>query len=341
MARFPKILAFFAMSALIQVGCGDASLEDPSIKGASAAVVGGRSADWAELYGTVEIRSRRPSYGFCSGTLIAPRLVLTAGHCVVVMKSDGRVVAIQERALEVGAGYLDSDLTDMGQVVAVQKILLHDQYDAEFLESARGADRHGMGSPHDIALLVLKEPLATVTPVPLVSNSIVEEAVRLGDVGLVSGYGVHDLASKASGQLYLAEADLERATQVEILTRPHVGFADSCYGDSGGPLYLSDPDSDALYLAGVVSRGRADVSLECGAGGIYTSVSGHAEWIQTTVQKAFDEGMLDSMDLGPSAGREIEIVRSNPSGCSVGSIENPSSIVWWLMVALVLWRRRA
>jgi Trypsin len=56
---------------------------------------------------------------------------------------------------------------------------------------------------------------------------------------------------------------------------------DSCFGDSGGPVYLQTPQG--TVLAGVVSRGvSTDQARPCGAGGIYVRPDSVLEWIEQT-----------------------------------------------------------
>ena len=52
------------------------------------------------------------------------------------------------------------------------------------------------------------------------------------------------------------------------------GGADTCKGDSGGPLFGTDPDSGELVLVGITSWGR-----ECGDGGVYTRVAKFQDWL--------------------------------------------------------------
>ena len=53
---------------------------------------------------------------------------------------------------------------------------------------------------------------------------------------------------------------------------------DSCFGDSGGPVYLQTADAD--YLIGVTSRGLESSPTPCGGGGIYTRADAVATWIE-------------------------------------------------------------
>ena len=60
---------------------------------------------------------------------------------------------------------------------------------------------------------------------------------------------------------------------------------DTCYGDSGGPLYIQQFPGDPMKLIGITSRAkRANPDALCGPGGIYTSleVSEVRNWLRTT-----------------------------------------------------------
>src|SRR4029453_14849785 len=60
------------------------------------------------------------------------------------------------------------------------------------------------------------------------------------------------------------------------------GGADSCNGDSGGPVYYMGIDGK-LYLAGLTSRGLP--SLPCGGGGCYVRVDFFQAWIKETLTR--------------------------------------------------------
>ena len=54
--------------------------------------------------------------------------------------------------------------------------------------------------------------------------------------------------------------------------------ADSCSGDSGGPLMVQEDEENKMYLRGVVSFG----TRKCGKGfpGVYTDISYYIDWIK-------------------------------------------------------------
>jgi secreted trypsin-like serine protease len=54
---------------------------------------------------------------------------------------------------------------------------------------------------------------------------------------------------------------------------------DTCYGDSGGPVYVEH--DGGWYLAGATSRATADSLRPCGDGGIYVRLEKYIDWIKS------------------------------------------------------------
>lgn len=116
---------------------------------------------------------------FCGGTLIAERVVLTAGHCLWKTSTD---------TVRVAFGILSSNLTEAeenAQVIDVESIRLQSAYQDH--ESNYGSD---------IALLILKTAViidSIVSPVclPQRFDSTLREAQENGGFGLVAGEHSH------------------------------------------------------------------------------------------------------------------------------------------------------
>ena len=156
---------------------------------------------------------------------------------------------------------------------------VHPDYDHDFImgRSRDGAGQGGIGSPNDIALLILARAFDDVPIAPLLTRVREQALVRHGDIGFVAGYGVHDLDAGSTGELYISDAVIDIIGLRELLTTRIDPLGDSCYGDSGGPLYVPTDQGD--FLVGLVSRGRSDVKRDCGDGGVYTLLSAHLSWI--------------------------------------------------------------
>jgi secreted trypsin-like serine protease len=196
----------------------------------------------------------------CTGTLIAPQAVLTAGHCVA--HGCGERIYIGDRAGEDGVE------------VRVRKAITHPDYVPNTL--ARMFD--------DLAVLILAEPVTTVQPAHVCSPDALLEArsVRLVGYGNTNfsgddGYGIRrmvDVGVASDHPEYGARFETEFVAGAPYLDR------DSCTGDSGGPAYI---DVGRWELAGATSRPTRNSRRDCGDGGIYTRVPAYRDWLESIV----------------------------------------------------------
>ena len=329
----------------IALGCGDPDWQGRGGVGSRpAAVVGGWPATGEQIFATIEIRRAGASRGFCSGALISPSLVVTAAHCAVVEPDPGVVLPAEPGSLFVAAGHLSSDSVTDSMLRPVIDIRVHEEYDHDFVmgRSRAGAGQGGIGSPNDIALLVVGEPYDQIPSAPVLTAERQIELVRHGDVGFVAGYGVYDLDDRSTGALYISDAVIDIIGPRELLTRRRDELGDSCYGDSGGPLYLPTDAGD--FLVGLVSRGRSDVELDCGDGGVYTLVAAHLPWIAASAGGLFDP-KLQSYDETFSFLEEGAEAFANPEGgslhgvgrCSASNAGAPTlpwALAWLLGLAM-------
>jgi hypothetical protein len=172
------------------------------------AIVGGEAAAPDLAAHVVMIVSDRGS--FCSATLIAPTLLLTAGHCVTKGAS--------YRLLTYSGG--KPQLGELGRVA------IHPRFD----KAAYAKRRFVI----DLALVSLPAQPAGTAPLPLAA-----EAGQMGATYRIAGYG---LARRGDGKTggTLREASLvgvEPASKVQLrLDDPGGGTVGSCQGDSGGPV---------------------------------------------------------------------------------------------------------
>ncbi|MCP4804504.1 MAG: serine protease [Proteobacteria bacterium] len=235
----------------------------PPIVGGTEAPVGKWPATVALLYN---------GYTNCTATLIAPDLLLTAGHCV------------DEDVTEVHFGV---DHADPDQVVAVAELLPHPDHD------------DGL----DIGLIWLAEPVDVSTP-QLMLGCAVGYLVDGTDAQIV-GYGntETDGGGPNSKQLEtpvtVTDANCDTpgagcrdAAGVDSELIAGGDGHDSCSGDSGGPLYLWGQDG-VPYLAGITSRADYNGIRTCGDGGIYVRVDAVAAWVEESTGD-----MLELPDCG-------------------------------------------
>jgi trypsin len=190
----------------------------------------------------------------CSGTLVSPSVVMTAGHCVA------------SNPLAAAAVFFPGgDVRLQYNVVAY---VIHPDYAA-------------FQPPADLALLLLESPVSGVTPLPLAAKT-----PRAGKRGIIVGYGQDETGN--SGLKELGTVKLKKCPRRfapagivpgqlarSLCWRPTRHGQDTCQGDSGGPLLFK------TAVAGVTSGGYPDCP---GTLSWDTNVVPFLSWIQSYLQ---------------------------------------------------------
>lgn len=148
---------------------------------------------------------------FCTATLIAPDLVLTAAHCVYASET-GKLYAPQDLTFRAGLR--------KGQAAAsraIAQIEAHPAYDPQ-------KDLNQQNLRHDVALLRLSEPIPTSDLDPFVLH---DHIVKSGPVSVVS-YG-RDRAHLPSRQ----DVCHVEAIQQDVM----IMDCDVTFGSSGAPVF--------------------------------------------------------------------------------------------------------
>jgi trypsin len=266
--RHRSVLATLACASILLVAVvpSAGAATRSAVPRAHASVVGGGRADPAQWPFAVAIFRKGRMH--CSGSVIAPTKVLTAGHCVAGFNVANLQVIIGRPTLRDTAA---------GQVIGVTSGRVHPDFEQTGL--------------HDVAVLTLAQP-TSVTPVALATP---QQDAALGAAGAqlqVAGYGAtNPFGTHLSGFLKTTTEQVRtenrclKAYTSDLFApesmicalgarRKKAGrfkiHTSACSGDSGGPLVASTP-TGPIEL-GTVSFGGALCGLPS-APSVYSRVS--------------------------------------------------------------------
>lgn len=251
--------------ALVVFSCG---AKPQSMGVSSLRTVGGKPAGYHPFFVQLLSSSTSPR-GKCGGTLIAPRLVLTAAHCVENELG---------KSLYVSMGTNDVDSLHLARPVKVTGIAKHPAFD--------GVAEHG----NDIALLYLDlyapdQFRNRVAPVVRDLKGEFLQGERLKSIGAGNLTSLGTISSSTINEVEVSFVALETCQKLLDVKETQLcagdidhGGVDTCHGDSGGPL-LKVKASGAPELVGIVSYGKG--CAQKSKPGVYTKVAAYAEWIET------------------------------------------------------------
>eukprot|EP01023_Acetabularia_acetabulum_P003679 TRINITY_DN11521_c0_g2_i1.p1 TRINITY_DN11521_c0_g2~~TRINITY_DN11521_c0_g2_i1.p1 ORF type:complete len:496 (-),score=48.93 TRINITY_DN11521_c0_g2_i1:256-1743(-) len=289
-------------------------------------IIGGEAADPLRFPYLISLQSpnSRVGYGcffhFCGATLIAPQFVLTAAHCIYDIVADqasssGRVTSQIYAALSPKCRHMANN----GRA-KVLEYWYHPQYSSITIEN-------------DIAILKLDRPLANTGPfIQYKPNS----PLQINQQVAVAGWGdispsenndrMYNLRQLQRGDLSIVswrecQAVMETFTSRNVVDRIMVCAysykTDSCAGDSGGPLIVTDDSSymgnhSRDYQAGIVSwgPGQACVSGITRFPGVYTRVSAYVDWIDSILYPNNNLQIIDTPNIYVTYPQF-----TTPSGC--------------------------
>lgn len=272
----------------------------------------------------------------CTGSLVTPRVVLTAAHCLVDIPAD---VFVENGVILTGTRSLSPE----GRF-AIESVQAHPRY----VPLSGGV--FGQTLPeNDLGVVILRDPVPDEVQPVWIRTGPLTRGDALDEIVTSVGYGLDEQGAsgtKRSAPLVVSDLDDEFLLS---LNADNENEANICSGDSGGPQYHLEADGTLIQWA-VHSWGDQNCAYESGS----TRVDQEADWILRKIESVhgttdrceiyglYGDGVCDASceqlddDCWLSWADIVAMGRPDPGACSTGPRGS------WLGVALLtpLLRRR-
>ena len=296
-----------AIAAVLVGGCGSHAAPTPAPEGTPppAEITNGEHAASCQWPSTVALVNWDPS-PYCSATLIHPRFVLTAAHCITIGGMPQSIAFGEDGFAPVRS-------------IGVEGCEIHPEYES--------------GVDVDLAVCELAEEVTDVQPIPVLMGCE-QEVIEPGAQVMIAGFGntqtqfldgYYWSGEGIGPKRYVAQSVhevREAAEEVDLLGIDTM--SGGCHGDSGGPAFVQladgtwrvfgvaqslwnvpgynwgsssgedtgvgggfvDPDSGGATATGVMfidPTGGGEPMDVCGYGTTYTLVTPRMEWVEGIV----------------------------------------------------------